>query len=237
MSTTAAAGRVAVGHRPPFLARRAAGFTLIELLVVISVILLLAALTMPVIRSSISSAQRAQCVSNLRQLGEGLVIYANWHKNHFPYCDRARSGWPRHWYTHNAYDEDTDDFDSLGRLFDARTIQDSDVFYCPSYEGAWLCNPGPERWREARQSRLGGDINCPYIYRGKPDAPYSFKLGNAGAHAIARERSYYHGSPWLNVLYGDGTVERFSNQDGSARMDYDDDTYYEDWEAIDDRRG
>ncbi len=58
---------------------RSRGFTLIELLVVIAVIAILAALVMPLINSSIRSAERATCLSNTRQLYQAVMGYvSNW---------------------------------------------------------------------------------------------------------------------------------------------------------------
>jgi prepilin-type N-terminal cleavage/methylation domain-containing protein/prepilin-type processing-associated H-X9-DG protein len=53
-----------------------AGFTLIELLVVIAVITLLMALLIPVLRSARELAQRAVCLSNLKQLTLAWLAYA-----------------------------------------------------------------------------------------------------------------------------------------------------------------
>ena len=55
--------------------RRLHGFTLIELLVVIAIIAILAAILFPVFAQAREKARQTACLSNMKQIGTGLMMY------------------------------------------------------------------------------------------------------------------------------------------------------------------
>jgi len=60
------------------------GFTLVELLAVVAIIAIMAALISPLLNRAIGSANSVKCVSNLKQIGTGMSLFAGDHDGHLP---------------------------------------------------------------------------------------------------------------------------------------------------------
>ena len=71
-------------------ARRA--FTLIELLVVIAIIGILMAMLLPALSTAKAKAKRIACVSNLKQAGVGIILWAHDYEGHYPWIVAMSDG-------------------------------------------------------------------------------------------------------------------------------------------------
>jgi len=65
--------------------RSTKGFTLIELLVVIAIIAILAAILFPVFARARAKARQSACLSNMKQIGLAMIMYASDHDQLLPY--------------------------------------------------------------------------------------------------------------------------------------------------------
>ncbi len=90
-----------------------AAFTLVELLVVIGIIAVLIGILMPSLVKSRAAANRAVCLSNIRQLGTAILMYCNDNDGWFPTSAGAADGvgyipYPDdwiHWQANRKLDE------------------------------------------------------------------------------------------------------------------------------------
>jgi len=89
-----------------------ASFTLLELLVVVAIIAILAAMLMPALQKVREKARQAVCISNLKQVYLGLMLYAQDFGGYLPMGWDGEKEWSRKIY----------------ELY----IQNTEIFCCPS---------------------------------------------------------------------------------------------------------
>ena len=106
----------------PVMERRR-GFTLIELLVVIAIIAILAAILFPVFARAREKARQTSCLSNIKQLGLGFIMYSQDYDEMHP---------TMYWIPVDGYDDGVsrDGITTYSALMPY--IMNAQVFQCPS---------------------------------------------------------------------------------------------------------
>lgn len=97
--------------------KRAKGFTLIELLVVISIIALLVGILLPALSSARAAAQTTSCLSNSKQVGESMHMYAAEADDFLPGATPAVT-------LAGGYND---------MLYDRDYLPSQETFFCPSH--------------------------------------------------------------------------------------------------------
>jgi len=109
--------------------RMRAGFTLIELLVVIAIIAILAAILFPVFARAREKARQTACLSNVKQIMLGVLMYAQDNDEHFP---------PYRWVQEppSSVWVDRDNSAATNRHFWVQAIEpylrNDQILFCPS---------------------------------------------------------------------------------------------------------
>lgn len=118
------------------------GFTLIELLTVIAVIGLLLALLMPALSRARGSAERAQCISQLKQMMQATIHYAGLHDGRMPpaYRRDVSTGLTDAWDLSTVVRDGKPEV-VPGLLWQG--VGDARIQQCPSFHGQanWVLDP------------------------------------------------------------------------------------------------
>jgi prepilin-type N-terminal cleavage/methylation domain-containing protein/prepilin-type processing-associated H-X9-DG protein len=97
-------------------------FTLVELLVVMAVVGLLAGLSVPAIQKATESGRRSACTSNIKNLTQTLLLYAQQNDGNFPSIVYRGKSWPTCLFEAGLIRAPTAYSENQGK----------NMFYCPS---------------------------------------------------------------------------------------------------------
>lgn len=198
-------------------------FSLVELLVVVAIISLLAALLFPAFLTARGAARQSVCASNLRQIGQGIVMYAQDYDGLYPYAadpvDLVRPD-----LFEVDYPQFAADLPRLPMLHDVLQpyLQSKQLFACPSDVGVTMDDfAGAQLDAFPTMHQKCGSS---YSYRSEISASKSGEqtlLLTAQINVVFDTTGFWHGTllplaQRYNVLFADGHVKSCSRAQAAA---------------------
>ncbi len=210
-------------------------FTLIDVLVSIAVIAVLVGLLVPSLASVNEAARRVVCQSNVRQIGLGLVMYADDYQGFLPPSVFLPTN-PLYRASQRPQDmillrvppelvsrSIGTNWDGTGLLYANDYLPAQKVFYCPSHRGENSFKLNADRWRETDTEVVGnyhfrgaGPIGRTTVRGQLPITTNLYRIDPAQSSLLAdgmRVRSDYNHDQGANFFRADLTIHWFPDPD------------------------